>query len=48
MLQCNGKSVYLCRVLIKQIIVLRFKNKKNEKVSFNVRCYCSSFFGIMW
>ena len=42
------KSAYLCIVLIKQLIVLRFKSKENEKISFDGRSYRSSIFRILW
>ena len=43
-----SKSTYLCNVLIKQLIVLRFKSKENEKISFDGRSYRSSIFRILW
>ena len=43
------KSTYLCNVLIKQLIVLRFlKSKENEKISFDGCSYRSSIFRILW
>lgn len=41
-------GVYGKVVLIKQLIVLRFKSKENEKISFDGRSYRSSIFRILW
>ena len=42
------KSIYLCNVLIKQMIVLQFKDKENEKISFDGSSCRSSIFRILW
>lgn len=44
----SKKYIPLQSGFLKQLIVLRFKSKENEKISFDGRSYRSGIFRILW